>query len=310
LGVCSTVARNVLLVGMRLGSRIVLGLCMLLPGSAADAQTWGPARIDRRRRRLVMPATRAMTCLALVALAAALGARAVDAREAGTGITLAWTEGDVAGQTAIAGEGGKTVGVVLYHQHRRGDLLECTRVSRFEDGSSDEDSAVARVNRTLVALRGRSIIRNQKGRPIVDFTIDVAAGRLTGFYDDGSRHEVDEQTTLEPDTYWGPLIFVVVKNFDANAADERVVFKTIAPTPKPRVLTMELVRTGRTRLRRMGDDVGVERFTLRPTFGWLVDPILHRFVPTTEFLVEPGAPPSLARYAGPRNYAGQEIVLQ
>ncbi len=246
----------------------------------------------------------------IVAVVAMLGARPVGAREAGSGIALSWTEGDVAGQTAIAGDDGKTIGVVVYRQHRRGDMLDCTRVSRFQDGSSDEDSAVARVGRTLVALRGRSIIRDRQGKPIVDLKIDVAGGRLTGFYDDGTRHEIDEETTLEPDTYWGPLIFMVVKNFDANAADDRVLFKTIAPTPKPRVLTMELVRTGRTRIRRMGDDVAVERFTLRPTFGWLVDPILHRMVPSTEFLIEPGAPPSLARYAGPRNYEGQEIVLQ
>jgi hypothetical protein len=249
-----------------------------------------------------------LAILALVALA--LGPRTSAAREAGAGIELAWTEGDVAGQTAIAGEGGKTIGVVLYHQHRRGDVLDCTRISRFADGSSDEDSAVARVGHTLVALRGRSIIRDRKGRPIVDLAIDVAGGRIKGFYDDGTRHDVDEEVTLEPDTYWGPLIFMVVKNFEANADGDRVVFNTVAPTPKPRVLKMELVRTGRQRLERMGDTVAVERFALRPTFGWLVDPIVHRLVPTTEFLVEPGAPPSLARYAGPRNYAGQEIVLQ
>jgi hypothetical protein len=254
---------------------------------------------------------RSITRVAVFALVAlVLGARASGAREAGAGITLAWTEGDVAGQTAIAGEDGKTIGVVLYHQRRRGDVLECTRVSRFADGSSDEDTAVARVDPTLVALRGRSIIRDRKGKPIVDLAIDVAGGRIKGFYDDGTRHEVDEEVSLEPDTYWGPLIFMVVKNFEANADGDHVVFNTIAPTPKPRVLKMELVRTGRTRIERMGDTVAVERFLLRPTFGWLVDPIVHRLAPTTEFLVEPGAPPSLARYAGPRNYAGQEIVLQ
>ncbi len=254
----------------------------------------------------MMSIVRAIAVVATLTLATASFA----AREAGTPITLAWMEGDVAGHTPIEGEGGKRIGVVVYRQHRRGDVLECTRLSRFADGSSDEDTAVARVNRTLVALRGRSIIRDRKGRAIVDLTIDVAGGRVTGFYDDGTRHDVDEQMTLPPDTYWGPLIFMVVKNFDANADDDHVVFDTIAPTPKPRLLKMELVRTGRTQIDRMGDEIPVERFTLRPTFGFLLDPIMHRFVPTTEFLVQPGAPPALARYAGPRNYEGQEIVLQ
>jgi len=116
--------------------------------------------------------------------------------------------------------------------------------------------------------------------------------------------------TLDPATYWGPLIFIVAKNFDANVEDGRVRFKTVAPTPKPRVLTMELADQGAKKWKRMGRSFGVESYVLRPTMGWMIDPILHRLVPSTEFLVEPGKPPSLARYAGPRNYAGQEIVLE
>src|SRR2546428_12726487 len=36
------------------------------------------------------------------------------------------------------------------------------------------------------------------------------------------------------------LIFIVLKNFDANAEDGRLVFRTVAPTPRPRVFCMEL----------------------------------------------------------------------
>jgi hypothetical protein len=118
------------------------------------------------------------------------------------------------------------------------------------------------------------------------------------------------QQKLEPATYWGPLIFIAVKNFEANAEGDRLRFQTVAATPKPRVLTMEIVLTGRTSLDRLGTNVAVERYVLRPTLGWFVDPIVQRLVPSTEFLVEPGAPPSLARYAGPRNYQGQEIRLE
>jgi hypothetical protein len=128
--------------------------------------------------------------------------------------------------------------------------------------------------------------------------------------DGGERETFDMKAELPPATYWGPLIFVVVKNFEANAEDDRVRFRTVVPTPRPRVLTMEVEREGRHRLRRMGRERTLERYTLRPTFGWVVDPIVHRLVPSTEFLVDPGSPPSLARYRGPRNYQGQEILLE
>ena len=250
--------------------------------------------------------------MAAMLAALALVASAALAREPGEPIRIVWKEGDVAGQSPIYGPNeGAPIGVVEYHQHVDGNELETIRVARFTDGSSDEDTAVARINKTLEGVRGRSIIRDTRGKTIVDITIDVGAGRIKGFYVDGDeRKDVDMHDTLDPATYWGPLIFIVAKNFDANVEDGRVRFKTVAPTPKPRVLTMELADQGAKKWKRMGRSFGVESYVLRPTLGWLVDPIVHRLVPSTEFLVEPGKPPSLARYAGPRNYAGQEIVLE
>ena len=259
---------------------------------------------------LLIPLMRHPALLAAILLVAAT--QVALAREPGEPIRIVWKEGDVAGQSPIYGaNGGTPIGVVEYHQHLDGNELETIRVARFTDGSSDEDTAVARINKTLEGVRGRSIIRDTRGKTIVDVTIDVAAGRIKGFYDDGGkRQDVDMHDTLDPATYWGPLIFIVAKNFDANVEDGRVRFKTVAPTLKPRVLTMELADQGAKKWKRMGRSFGVESYVLRPTMGWMIDPILHRLVPSTEFLVEPGKPPSLARYAGPRNYAGQEIVLE
>jgi hypothetical protein len=249
--------------------------------------------------------------LAAIPLLAVLDAAAL-ARGPGEPIRITGKEGDVAGQTPVYGpNGGAPIGVIEYHQHLNGSELETVRVARFTDGSSDEDTAVARVNKTLEAVRGRSIIRDRGGKTIVDITIDVPGGVVKGFYvDGGKRQDVDMHDTLDPATYWGPLIFIVAKNYDANVEDGRVRFRTVAPTPKPRILTMELADQGPKQWKRMGRSFGVESYVLRPTMGWMIDPILHRLVPSTEFLVEPGKPPSLARYAGPRNYAGQEIVLE
>jgi hypothetical protein len=253
-----------------------------------------------------------MRLTAALIAAISIVASAAIAREPGEPIRIVWKEGDVAGQSPILGpHGGAPIGVVEYHQHLDGNELETIRVARFTDGSSDEDTAVARINKTLEGVRGRSIIRDSGGKTIVDIEIDVAAGHVKGFYDDGGKHQdVDMHESLDPATYWGPLIFIVAKNFDANVEDGRVRFKTVAPTPKPRVLTMELADQGAKQWKRMGRSFGVESYVLRPTLGWMLDPIVHRLVPSTEFLVEPGKPPSLARYAGPRNYAGQEIVLE
>lgn len=246
------------------------------------------------------------------ALVAASVAGTACAREAGDPIRLRWEEGDVSGFTSIYSADGKhVIGFVEYSQSRRGNLLSMVRISRFKDGSSDEDRADAYVGPTLRAVGGRSIIRDTDGRALVDLVIDVANGRIAGFTDiDGDRKAYDEHVDLPPATYWGPLLFVVLKNFNGNAEDGRIVFRTVVPTPKPRVLDMEIVREDAARLPRPGGSVDAVRFGLRPTFNRFVDPLVHLFVPDATFFVAPSRPPSLAGFTGPRNYAGQEIRLE
>jgi hypothetical protein len=155
------------------------------------------------------------------------------------------------------------------------------------------------------------VIRDRRGKPIVDVRIDVADKRLRGFYlEDGTRHEVDEAVEIGPDTYWGPLFQLVVKNFDANATDGVLVVHSVVLTPKPRVIDMEFKRTGTATVRRTAARIEAERFSLLPTVNFLIDPILQRFVPETIFFIAPGKPPSLVRFEGPRNYQGQMIRIE
>lgn len=89
-----------------------------------------------------------------------------------------------------------------------------------------------------------------------------------------------------------------------------MVVQSIVPTPKPRVIDMEFAREGSATVRRVGGSIKADRITLLPVVNVLIDPILQRLVSKTEFLVSPGEPPSLARFSGPRNYAGQLMRLE
>jgi len=249
----------------------------------------------------------------IVALGILLAARVASARDVEDPIRLAWVEGDVAGLSSIQSPDGKLViGSINYHQHRRGQTLHISRIARFRDGSSDEDRVEARVGDTLQTLRGRSIIRNAAGVATVDITIDVAAGHITGFSGLGKEREnYDEHVELTAGTYFGPLIFMVIKNFDLNATtDERLVFRTVVATPKPRVVDMEILRQGKAAVPRVGERLDCVTFLLRPTVNFIVDPIVHAMAPDTTFLVLPGTPPALARFEGPRNYAQQKIRIE
>jgi hypothetical protein len=239
------------------------------------------------------------------------GSRAA-ARSTDDPILLVWTEGDVAGFSTIYAVDGPQIGVIEYHQHRRDDVLSAVRIAHFGDGSSDEDRAEARVGKTLEAISGRSIVRDQNGKVLVDLVIDVAGGRLTGSYGDATNQTpFDETVQLSPATYWGPLIFLVLKNFDANAERGEVRFRTIAPTPKPMVLDMELREVDRrVSFERQGAKLDALAYQLRPNIHWSIDPLVHLVAPETRFLVIPGEPPALARFVGPRNYDRQTIRIE
>jgi hypothetical protein len=225
---------------------------------------------------------------------------------------LTFSEGDVSGFTDITDPAtGASLGLVEYSQTRRDDLLTVLRVARFHDGSSDEDYAEARVRGRLEAIRGHSIIRDAGGISVAEVHIDVEGGRIRGSWGrDGDREELDEPRPLPSRTYWGPLIFIVLKEFAVNAEDGRVTFRTVALTPRPRVFDLEISRRDETSLERAGVRLPVVRFSLAPTVHWLLDPVLQQFIPDSSFWMRAGEPPALVRYEGPRNYARRPVRIQ
>jgi hypothetical protein len=233
------------------------------------------------------------------------------ARDAGDPIRMGYEEGDVAGIVDVfPKEGSEPIGVIVYTQRRKGDTLEAKRTAYFNDGSSDEDLAVAKVGKTLRAVRGESIIRDTAAHPTVDMHVDVGQGRVWGFYGQGKdRTDFDEHGEIPAGTYFGPLINLVLKNFDANAEGGKLVFHTVVPTPSPRKLDMEVSRGDTSTIARPGHQVPVTRYVMRVTVNPILNPIVHMFAPETNFFQTRDEPPAMMRFVGPRNYAGQEIRI-
>lgn len=251
------------------------------------------------------------TTLLVPALALSLASVAA-ARDANDPIRMVYVEGDLAGYSNVfAKDGSQPIGFVEYVQHRKADTLEAKRVAWFNDGSSDEDSVVAKVGKTLRLVRGQSIIRDSAGAPTVDMNVDVAQGRVWGFYGQGKeRQEFDERGEIAPGTYFGPLVNLVLKNFDANAEGGKLVFHTIVPTPGPRQLDMEVARGSASTIQRPGHAISVVQYVMRVTVHPILNPIVRMVTPETNFFQTSDVPPALVRFAGPRNYAGQEIRIE
>ena len=260
---------------------------------------------------MLNPSSRLACALFGVAVGCLLPSGAL-ARDPGEPIRTTYIEGDLAGYSGIVAlDTQQPLGVVEYVQRRKGDVLEARRVAYFVDGSSDEDTAEVRLGKTLRTIRGRSIIRDPSGRITVDMRVDVGSGHVTGFYGlDKERKDFDEHGEIPQGTYLGPLINLVLKNFDANAEDGRLVFHTIVPTPGPRQLDMEVIRQQEVTLSRPSHDIQTVRYMMRPTVNPILNPMVHMIAPETHFYLTRTQPPAVARFEGPRNYAGQAIRLE
>jgi hypothetical protein len=269
-----------------------------------------PCAASQMARRVLSarPPMDAMAFRRLLMLLVLVAANAARARTSDDPVRLAWDEGDLAGVVSIrSADGRETLGVVSYLQRRRDGMLHTERVARYRDGSSDEDTIDATVGRELRVIAGRTVVRDAAGRAVVDLAIDVQGGRIRGTAGDRTY---DEAVALPAGTYWGPLVFLVLKNFDQNATDGRLAFRTVVPTPAPRVLDVELVRGGRSTVERAGTAVPTVAFSLAPAAGGAADPGIQPVLVRADFLVLPGAPPALARFTGPRNFAGDRIRVE
>jgi hypothetical protein len=103
------------------------------------------------------------------------------------------------------------------------------------------------------------------------------------------------------------------RSFKPKKCEKPLPARSLGVFALPQIIapeTLHYLAQGNSVVVRPGGKLDVEKFAMRPTINWLVDPIIQRLVPTTEFYVRTGEPPALARYEGPRNYAGQEIRLE
>jgi hypothetical protein len=73
---------------------------------------------------------------------------------------------------------------------------------------------------------------------------------------------------------------------------------------------MEVSRGDATTIARPGHTVPVTQYVMRVTINPILNPIVHMVAPETNFFQTKDTPPAMMRFAGPRNYAGQEIRIE
>src|SRR5262249_1272673 len=105
----------------------------------------------------------------------------------------------------------------------RAERQRSPRSSYVRSASTQE---AVRVIMTPAPRDPGAITRDASGVATVELMIDVPGQRIRGSWRTGAeRKTIDEHRDLSSGTYWGPLIFLVLKNFEANAKDGRGAFQ-------------------------------------------------------------------------------------
>ncbi len=187
-----------------------------------------------------------------------------------------------------------------------GERLRVQLTYAFPDGRRIEETSEFRQKPELAQERW-SWRETRGGAVLRRFQIDFAAGRATGEKrEEAQVQSWSEKVEIEPGRTFAGFGFVLaIKNIRPRLlAGAHVELKTIAFTPKPRPVSVEVSHAGLDEMRMGGRAVRGDRFLIRPKIPriaklfinvpdshlWLVNPPPAGFLRMEGLLLEPDDP--------------------
>lgn len=241
-------------------------------------------------RALGLTAPKAVLAAAVMGLVPATAAAPIPVR---------FPEGITHGFLALRTTEGKSLARGDLLQLPRGDNVESRLVFRFQDGSLHDETVVFSQEKVFRMLSYRIV---QKG-PSFPFDLEVTVDG-TGAYTVVSKKPKEDPETLKgtlelpPDVYNG-MITDMVKNL---AGGKKETVHVIAFQPKPRVVELELVPVGKTKVSVEGMPITVVEYAMKPDLGGLLDPIaslVGKHPPDFHCWITDDDVPAFVRYEGP-----------
>ncbi len=188
-----------------------------------------------------------------------------------------------------------------------GDLIQVPtggRVStrlifRFKDGSIHEESAVYTQRRHFRLLSARLVQKGPTFPRALDMSVDAAKDRVKVRYSekekDGDEKTEDEKLDLPSDLANG-MILTLVKNLSVD--DKPATVSLVAATPKPRVVTLEISRSGREPFSTGGTSREALHYVVKVDIGGiagLLAPLLGKQPPDSHIWVLGGEAPAFVK---------------
>lgn len=214
-------------------------------------------------------------------------------------IPVRFPEGITHGFLALRTPEGKTIARGDLLQVQRGDKVESRLLFRFGDGSLHDEKVVFTQGKVFTMLSYHIV---QKG-PSFPWDIEASVAR-PGNYTVTYRKPKDEPETvkgtldLPPDVYNG-MITHMVKNLAGGKSE---TIHVIAFSPKPRVVELELVPLGKSKVSVDGAPLTIVEYAMKPDLGGLLDPLaslVGKHPPDFHCWITDDDIPAFVRFEGP-----------
>jgi hypothetical protein len=158
-------------------------------------------------------------------------------------IAVRYPEGLLHGFLALRTLQGKTLAYGDLIQFAKGDQVTSRVIFRFKDGSVHDETTVFSQDKHFHVLTDHLVQKGPVFKDPLDVLIDASTGSVTIRSTDshGKESVSDEHIDLPEDLANG-LIFVLLKNLEANAENPKVAM--LATTPKARLVKLAISRQG------------------------------------------------------------------
>jgi hypothetical protein len=215
-------------------------------------------------------------------------------------VRVRWPEGAARGFLVVRSVEGAELGHGELQQTLVGRLVDSRLTLRFADGSRREEqtvfsqAGVFRLERYRLRQQGQSF-------PGADVAFDRKTGRYTAATQEtpgGAAERASGKVDLPADLYPG-LTVTLIRNL---ATREDTTVRTVAFTPKPRLLKMILHREAEEPVTIAGRTATAIRYLVKLELGGVtgvVAPLLGKEPPTLRYWVIGGTIPVFARFEGP-----------
>ena len=223
-------------------------------------------------------------------------------------MTVRYTEGLVHGFLTLRTLDGVQIAAGDLLQVAQGNRVTSRLVFHFNDGSLHDETAVFSQRGQFRLVSDHLIQKGPTFPQSIDMTIDTASGNVRVQYtdEDGSRHEDTKHDPLPPDLANG-IVPILLKNVTPQAAPKAVSF--VAATPKPRVVTLNIVPSGEHALSIAGRKSVATEYMLKVDLGGMTGVVASLFgkpPPDSRVWITGGEAPAFVRSEQPL-YAGGPV---